>query len=167
MTQAEIVRKLHTDGKIKFTRQYFAKLVSQGKIPFKEIDGKKDFKYKKVVKALSDMKQRMPDGQKFNPKNEDGSEKTLNSTKVMLQEYQAKLAKQKFDVEAGKLVYKDDVEQKAFTVMRVLRDQLLSLPERITAEIMGASDITEGKELFFKELNEVLEFLSDEAKLYD
>ena len=167
MTQAEVLRQLKKKEGIVFSKQYLGRIVKEGKIPYTETNGKKDFEYETVVQALKDMKQKLPDGGKYNPKNKDGSAKTINDTKIFLQEYQGKLAQQKFDVEAGKLVYRDEVEQKAFTVMRVLRDQLLAIPERITADIMASKDIREGKEVFFKELNEVLEYISDEKVLYE
>lgn len=167
MTQAEVLRQLKSKYKVTFTKQYLSKLVKEGKIPYIEVNGKKDYDLKEVALALQALQQKLPDGSKYNPKNEDGSEKTINQTKIFLQEYQGKLAQQKFDIEAKKLVYRAEVEQKAFTVTRVLRDQLLSMPERITAEIMGANDLNEAKEIFFEELNSVLSYLSSEKTLYD
>lgn len=167
MTQAEVLRQLKSKYKVTFTKQYLSKLVREGKIPYIEVNGKKDYDLKEVALALQALQQKLPDGSKYNPKNEDGSEKTINQTKIFLQEYQGKLAQQKFDIEAKKLVYREEVEQKAFTVTRVLRDQLLSMPERITAEIMGANDLNEAKEIFFEELNSVLSYLSSEKTLYD
>lgn len=167
MTQAEVLRQLKEKYKITFSKQYFSKVVKQGKIPYIEVNNKKDFNLKEVAIALQNLKQRLPSGDKFSGTHDDGSVKTINDTKIFLQEYQGKLAQQKFDVEAGLLVYREDVEQKAFTVMRVLRDQMLAIPERITAEIMSCDDIKEGKEIFYKELNQVLAYLSDESVLYE
>ena len=167
MTITKIHEKLTEEGVITSSRPYLSKLVKEGKIPYVEIKGKKDFKYKEVAVALQNLRQKLPNGEKFKDTNEDGSAKTINQTKIFLQEYQGKLAQQKYDIEANKLVYREEVEQKAFTVMRVLRDQLLAIPERITADIMASENIKEGKEVFFKELNEVLLYLSDEKVLYE
>jgi len=166
-TITELHAKLTKKGVIKSSRPYLSRLASEGKLPYVEIDGKKMFKFKEVKKALAELNQKMPNGDKYNPVDKDGKVKTINSTKVFLQEYQGMNAKQKFDIEAGLLVYRDEVERKAFTVVRVLRDQLLAMPERITAEIMGSANVKEGKELFYKELNQVLEYLSSEKVLYE
>ena len=167
MTQAEVLRKLKEKYKITFSKQYFSKIVKEGKIPYIEVNNKKDYDIKEVAVALQNLRQKLPNGEKFKDTNEDGSAKTINQTKIFLQEYQGKLAQQKYDIEANKLVYREEVEQKAFTVMRVLRDQLLAIPERITADIMASENIKEGKEVFFKELNEVLLYLSEEKVLYE
>ena len=167
MTITEIHKKLTHKKVITSSRQYLSKLVGQGKIPYTEIGGVKEYSYKEVKKALLDLNQKLPNGRNFNPKQKDGSPKTINSTKIFLQEYQGMIAKQKFDIEAQKLVYREEVENKAFTVLRVLRDQILIIPERISGELSSETDVVKIKEILYKEINSVLEYLSSEKDLYE
>jgi len=168
MTQVEVLSQLKEKDGITFSKQYLGKLVKEGKIPYTEVKGKKkSFEYEAVKQALQNMKQRLPNGEKFNAQNEDGSTKTINSTKIFLQEYQGELAKIKVDVAKGELVPRDEVEQKAFTVMRVVRDQILAVPERLAGDLASTTDVKEVKEIMFKELNQVLLYLSDEKVLYE
>ena len=166
MKVAELLSKLKDEHGFTFTRQYIQKLAKDGKIPYVEVGSKKTYVFDEVLQALQNLQQKHT-GIKFEAKNKDGSLKTINSTKIMLQEYQGKLAQQKFDIEAGKLVYREDVENKAFTVARVLRNQVLALPERLAGELASTNDINEIKEILYKELNEVLEYMSSEKDLYD
>ena len=173
MTLRDVYNKLIKKKVISYSEPYLRKLVAQGKIPYTEEGTKKVFDYKEVKRSLGALQQKtngtqlQPDGTNFNPKDKDGKEKTINSTKIRLQDYQGKLAQQKFDMEAGKLVDREEVERKSFIVARVLRDQFLALPERITADIMSATNLREGKEILHAEINQLLQFLSDESKLYE
>ena len=157
MTLSQVYRKLVDDKVVTFSRPYLSKLIKEGKIPYTEVNGKKDFDFEEVVKGIANSKSRV----------KDGDSKTLNNAKIKLTEYQAKLAEQKFDVEANLLVYRDEVEQKAFTAVRVLRDQILTLPERLAGEVASSTDPKEVKEIMYKEINAVLEYLSSAEVLYD
>lgn len=163
--------KLIKEKVVTFSRPYLSQLVAEGKIPYTPKGKRKNFEYGLVIKALSEMEQQTNDNKpskdKFNLTNKDGSAKTINSTKIMLQEYQGKIAKQKFDVEAGVLVYREDVENKAFEVARVLRNQILAIPERLAGQVASTTDVNEVKEILYTELNEVLAYLSSEKDLYD
>ena len=50
---------------------------------------------------------------------------------------------------------------------RVLRNQILAIPERLAGELASTTDVREVKEIMYKEINEVLEYLSSEKDLYD
>ena len=52
MTQARLYRKLIKKDKIDMTQQNLSYYVLKGYIPYKEVAGKKEYKYKKVVSAL-------------------------------------------------------------------------------------------------------------------
>lgn len=52
MTQAQLHRKLIRKDKVGFTQQALSQHVIRGLIPYKLIDGKKEYKYKKVLDAL-------------------------------------------------------------------------------------------------------------------
>ena len=181
-------RELTANGVVTSSRPYLAKQVKEGKIPFKMDGKKKVFDYDTVVEALSAcvVRPEKPHNAKGSIKDipppkegqsqEDyereikeklGHEPTLNDSKIFLTIYQGKLAEQKFDIEAGKLVYRDEVEQKSFAVARVLRDQILAIPERLAGEVASSTDTREIKEIMYKEINSVLEYLSSETMLYE
>ncbi len=61
---------------------------------------------------------------------------------------------------AGKLIYRNDVEQKAFTSTRVIRDQVLMLPERMSGELSNINEPEQIKEILFEEINKILESLT-------
>ena len=142
MKLTELHEALVSNGVVTFGRPYFSKLVGKGKIPYTGNGMKKIFDYDEVVKALVggverpsssvvDTKSKtMPDGTSFKQLNEDGTEKTVNSTKIFLQEYQGKIAQQKFDIEDNLLVYREDVENTGFELARIIREQLLVIPEK-------------------------------------
>ncbi len=149
MNLTDTHKKLKKEGHVTFNRSYFSQLVREGKIPFKMKDNKKVFRYMQVLKALSDAgKIKMDD---------DSKEKTVTSTKLELYHWRGILAKLEHDKKAGVLLYRDEVEQKAFTVIRVLRDQLLAMPERITADIMTVHSVEDAEAIMRKELEMILE----------
>ncbi len=188
MTIGELHKKLTEDGHITSTRQYLSKLATEGKIPYTMKGKRKNFVYKKVVASLDTFRvkpespanakkslESIPppkEGQsqeeyKQELKMELGEAPTLADSKTFLTIFQGKIAEQKFDIEAGKLIYREEVEQKAFTVARVIRDQLLTLPERLSGELASSTDPKEIKEIMYKEINQVLTFLHDGEALYD
>ena len=190
MTQAQLHAKLVKNGVVTFSRAYLSKLTKQGFIPYKEDGKRKSYDYKEVVKALKEYRTRpekphnakgrsdlssIPapkEGQtpeEYEKEIADSIDKkpTLAEAKTFLTIYQGKISQQKFDVEAGKLVYRDEVEQKAFIVARTIRDQLLTLPERLAGELASMNDIIEVKELMYKEINEILTYLHEGEALYD
>lgn len=175
-TQVAVLKELREKEGYTFSKQYFGKIVKQGKIPYYEDGGKKRFRYKDVSEALKQMKQKSSDKEKtkpandeekFNLQNEDGSTKTINSTKIMLQDYQAKIAKQKYDLLEGQIVLKEEVESKAFEVARILRNQIMALPERMGGILASHTDPKEVKEILYKELEEVMSILSEGEALYE
>ncbi len=81
-----------------------------------------------------------------------GLEPSLNEANIFYTIYRGKLAQQKFDIEAEKLVYKEDIENKAFSAARVIRDQLLTMPEKMSAELSTMTDAVEIRELLYEEI---------------
>ena len=53
MNQAQLYRKLIKKGEFDKTQQALSYYVSMGYIPYKEVDGKKEYRYKKVLLALN------------------------------------------------------------------------------------------------------------------
>ena len=181
---SEVCRKLNERGDYSGGVQYLHKLVKQGVIPHDGEGRKKLYDIDEVAQALENKKtmfhtktglETIPppeDGQTPEEYHEEvvaklGSNPSLMDSKTFLTIYQGKIAQQKYDIEAKKLVYRDEVEQKAFKVARVIRDQLLTLPERLSGEVASSTDPKEIKEIMYKEINEVLTFLHEGEALYE
>ncbi len=183
----QLHKELTKNKVITSSRPYLSELARDGKIPFTGEGRSKRFDYQAVVDALGSIRVRVEPA--ANAKNLDhfpplkegqtkedyerevraklGDDPSLTDTKIFLTIYQGKLAEQKFDIEAKRLVYRDDVEQMAFSVVRVLRDQILAIPERLAGEVASSNDPREIKEIMYKEINQVLDYLSSEKVLYE
>lgn len=128
MNMTELHRRLTKEDLITFNRQYLSQLAGEGKIPYKVGDnGRKVFKYIQVVKALME-------GSHIEM-SDDMEKATITSSKIELYYWRGKLVQLEHDKKAGILLDRDEVERKAFEVARVLRDQLLALPERLSGEL--------------------------------
>ncbi len=86
-----------------------------------------------------------------NPKDLD-----IADTTIFKNLYDALIKKQKLDIEKGLYTLSEDVERASFQTARVLREQLNSLPERLSAELATMRNKHEIKELLYKELNEMM-----------
>ena len=156
MKLMDLHRRLKEEGHITFNRQYLARLAEGGYIPFTtDNKGKKVFRYLSVLKTLAEGGHIKIDSKIKG--------KTLADAKQNLYYWRGKLAEQQHDVRAGKLIYRDDVEQKAFTSTRIIRDQVLMLPERMSGELSSINEPEQIKEILFKELNDILKSLTLES----
>lgn len=158
---AELHRQLTKSGVISSTIQYLDKLVAQGKLPhtINKANGKKVYKYEECVQALSEMRQFPKEAGKTK---KGGKEtKTLTDGRIKLVYEQARLAKQKADVEEGKYILKDEVVSDVYIAVRILRDQILAIPERLAGELASNTNVAEVKEIMYRELGIALEALSD------
>ena len=154
MTHTELHRQLTKEGLITFNKAYLSQLIREGKIPFKTGgNGRKIFKYLGVIKALAE-------GGVIKSTDNDA---TVTSTKIKLYYWRGKLAELQHDKKAGILLSAKEVERKAFTVARVIRDQLLNMPERISADIMSADTPEDAKAIIRNEIESILEGLTPEA----
>ncbi len=152
------------------TKQRFGALVKQGVLNYShKINNKKVYNSKQVVddlkkgglfrgkEGVSIQDMPMPkDGQSQDEYQKTvvslGLEPSLNEANIFYTIYRGKLAQQKFDIEAEKLVYKEDIENKAFSAARVIRDQLLTMPEKMSAELSTMTDAVEIRELLYEEI---------------
>ncbi len=89
-----------------------------------------------------------------------GADPTINEANIFYTIYRGKLAQQKFDIEAEKLIYRTEVEDVAFSTAKVIRDQLLTLPERLAAEVATMTDAVEIREVLYAEIIKTLTIIS-------
>lgn len=64
----------------------------------------------------------------------------LAASRAKREAYEAELARLKYEQQAGILVDAEDVKKEAFKTARIIRDGLLNIPDRVAAELVGASD---------------------------
>lgn len=65
---------------------------------------------------------------------------TLNEAKTAKAIYDARLARIEYEEQQRALVKADDVKAAAFKVARTIRDGLLNIPDRVSAELAGLDD---------------------------
>ena len=73
--------------------------------------------------------------------------------------YKAKLAKLEYEEKIGKLVDRESIEREAFRVARVVRDAMLSLPDRLAALVTAETDQAKNHTLMTKEIMAALKGL--------
>ena len=75
--------------------------------------------------------------------------------------YLARMAKLDFEERSGTLVRLVEVENALFVVVRVLRDGLLSLPDRLAASLAAETDAAQVRSILRKEIWDGLTELSN------
>jgi len=172
LTQAKVYKKLIESKVIDWTQQNFSKKALRGEISSNNKNGRaRRFNYEEV---LTDIKNMMPDdieedkGKSKGKKlaNED-KPTTLNDARLNLIYEQTRLAKTKADTEDGLLIYREEIERTAFELTRNIRNQFLTLPEKVSTEIANIDDPNIIKEKLYVEINIILEFLADGRGLYE
>ena len=73
--------------------------------------------------------------------------------------YKAKLAKLEYEHKIGQLVDRESVEREAFRVARVVRDAMLSLPDRLAALMTAETDQAKNHAILTKEIMAALKGL--------
>lgn len=156
ITQSELARRLGV------TRQYIYKLVKQGKIS-KE-GSLIDFdKASKAIQMIADpARSSSIDSKSELDVDMDGS--SFAEAKTMKEIYGAKLAKLKYEEEAGMLILKSDVKNKAHEVGKNIKDVLLSLPARVMDELSLESDPRKVNSILEKEVRDSLSSLVEILK---
>ncbi len=73
--------------------------------------------------------------------------------------YKAKLAKLEYEEKIGRLVDRDSVEREAYRVGRVVRDAMLSIPDRLAALVTAETDQAKNHAILTKEIMAALKGL--------
>lgn len=100
--------------------------------------------------------------QKFNETDLDDPTKKISFSQArsIKEKYGARLAKLKFEEESKKLVRADEVKADAFKTARIVRNLLLNIPDRVSAELASITDPFEVNMRLKKEINDCLKSLS-------
>lgn len=84
------------------------------------------------------------------------AEGSLTANKARREAYLAELARLELAERTGELVRKEQVEQDAYTLGRLIRDKLLALPGRVSAQLSALGEPAEIEQLLVRELHQVL-----------
>ena len=84
--------------------------------------------------------------------------------RTMKENYNAKLAKIKFEEQSGLLISAEKVKDDAFKMARAVRNQVLALPDRIAGELASMKDAHAITLKLAKELTACLESLSNDEQ---
>jgi len=170
LTIGELLKKLNANG-FDVTRDDLKNWSKLKKIPCTMKNNLKRFDYDEVVKSISKIRKSKPLNElppkeyadtlmEINgfvlPENPD-----VNETVIFKNIADGLIKKQKHDIEAGLYILREEVENMAFNVARIVRNNILSIPERFSAELASMTDIHDIKEFLYKELNACLEDLSN------
>lgn len=82
---------------------------------------------------------------------------TFQQARTLREAYMARLAKLEFDEKSGLLVKADAVKNEAFRVARIVRDNLLNIPDRIAAELANETNQFKVHQRLTQEIRRALE----------
>lgn len=117
---------------------------------------------KKTKKAAPELEAEVtnPDELKIDP----NKKLTFSEARTLKENYSARLAKIKFEEESGRLIPAEQAKSDAFRLSRTVRNQILALPDRISAELASMTDAHAINLKLKKEFTECLEVLHSELK---
>lgn len=75
--------------------------------------------------------------------------------------YNAQLARLEYEERSGKLVNADEVKAEAFRLARTVRDAMMNIPDRVSAELAGEMDARNIHALLTDEIRKAMESLID------
>lgn len=93
---------------------------------------------------------------------EDKMSQTYAQSRAVREAYQARLAKLDFEQRSGKLIDAEDVKKQAFKAARATRDQMLNIPDRVSAELAAETDSFKIHKRLTEEIRKALEGLTIE-----
>lgn len=93
-----------------------------------------------------------------------GAMPSYAQARAVRENYQARIAKLIYEEKIGKLIEADGVKVKAFETARIVRDFVLNIPNRISAELASETDPIRVHTLLTKELTSALDELSRKLK---
>lgn len=87
---------------------------------------------------------------------------TLNQSRAIKEAYLARLAKLEYEEKSGKLVSAADVKNEAFKVARIVRDNMLNIPDRVSAELAALTEPAQIHRFLTEEIRKALEGLASD-----
>lgn len=87
---------------------------------------------------------------------------SYSQSRAVKEAYQARIARLQYEEMTGQLIRTDGVKVEAFRRARMVRDQILAVPDRMAAILAAEADAAEVCRLLEDELRTALEALTDE-----
>lgn len=94
------------------------------------------------------------------PKLGGSAAQTFAQSRAVKEAYLARLAKLEFEEKSGKLINADGMKNEAFKMARIVRDSILNIPDRISAELAAETEPFKVHKLLSDELRKALEALA-------
>lgn len=69
-----------------------------------------------------------------------GGAPTLLASRQIREAYQARMAKLDYDERTGKTIESEEVKEQSFKAARIVRDNMLNIPDRLAAELAGETN---------------------------
>lgn len=89
---------------------------------------------------------------------------SVHQSAAVLKAYQARLAKLEFEEKAGKLISAEEVKRESFKTARGVRDALMGIPDRVSAEFAGETDQFAIRKRLETEIRQALESLATQLE---
>lgn len=161
ITQTEFAREIGV------SKQYVCYLVKQGIVELKNglVDREQANEALEVTRDPSQPLRRK------NGENGDGRKNTnelstmLLKTRIKNEVERGKLLEAKAKAEIGELVSVEEVKREAFNTARVVRNNLLNIPDRVSALLASISEAEKIHEKLSEEIKIALESLSKESTI--
>ena len=131
-----------------------------GKIDSDAADGAWERNTTQYVPAVT----RSTSARRSEAEEEDGSgfgATQYTKARAVREHYQARLAKIEYEERVGKLVSRDEIQVAAFNKFRQFRDQLLNIPERVTAMLAAESEPAKVHAILNEEIRRALNDFAD------
>jgi phage terminase Nu1 subunit (DNA packaging protein) len=121
-----------------------------------EFNGKEhEFELSKVIKWHEG---------KFLKTNKGGDAESLIKARAVIAHYKGLITELEYKERSGELVSSKDVTECSFEKARLLRDQLLNIPSRVSPILAAEKDSKKVHEILEKELRQCLEVFAEELK---
>lgn len=153
MSQAEFARQ---QG---FTKAYVTKLIKKGIVKLK--NGTVDSaQAEQAMRANADPVSLIRSGQATELAPAQPGAIDFVTARTMREAFRSKMAKLEYEEKSGTLTEAAKVKQDAFKAGRIIRDELLAIPDRLADVLAAEDDPTTVRQLIFDELEIVLNRIS-------
>ncbi|WP_168464779.1 hypothetical protein [Wolbachia endosymbiont of Ctenocephalides felis wCfeT] len=143
-----------------FSKQYVCYLVKQGIVELKDglIDREQANNALETIRDPS-QPQRRKNGEEGRSRNTNELSTMLLKTRIKNEVERGKLLEAKAKAEIGELVSIEEVKREAFNTARVVRNNLLNIPDRVSALLASMNEAEKIHEKLTKEIRTALEEL--------
>ncbi len=90
-----------------------------------------------------------------------GLQAAYTKARAIREQYEARLAKIRYEQQVGKLVNRDEVQVAAFNKFRTFRDAMLNIPDRVAALVAAEADPGKVHQLLATEIRKALNEFAD------